>query len=161
LTSVSTQAIEEVFLNANKGKLENFDVPYISREDLLRAKKEAGRAKDIADVEELEKIRKIYIMEQIKLKDFSTHLFWDVDPDDLDLNKNKKLIIHRVLDYGLITDWECLYNFYGIDEIAKTAVNIRDLDKKSASFISLLSNAPLDKFACYTTKHLTQKHWNF
>ena len=57
LTSVSTQPTEEVFQNATKGKLEEFKLLYISKEDLIRAKKEAGRAKDIADVEELEKIK--------------------------------------------------------------------------------------------------------
>ena len=56
LTSVSTQPTEEVFNHAQKGKLEGFDVLYISKEDLIRAKKEAGRAKDLADIEELAKI---------------------------------------------------------------------------------------------------------
>jgi len=56
LTSVSTQPTKEVFQHAIQGKLENFDILYISKEDLIRAKKEAGRAKDLADVEELEKI---------------------------------------------------------------------------------------------------------
>jgi len=56
LTSVSTQPTEEVFKHAQKGKLEDFDVLYIAKEDLIRAKKEAGRAKDLADIEELAKI---------------------------------------------------------------------------------------------------------
>jgi hypothetical protein len=101
------------------------------------------------------------IMKPIKLNNFSPHLFWDVNPDSLDLEKNKKYIIHRVLDYGLLSDWRLLYSYYGIEEISRNAVKIRDLDKKSASFISTLSNISLDKFACYTTKQLTQKHWNF
>lgn len=56
LTSVSSQSTEEVFRHATRGKLEDFDVLYISKRDLIRAKKEAGRKKDIADLEELEKI---------------------------------------------------------------------------------------------------------
>ena len=100
-------------------------------------------------------------MKQIKLSDFSPHLFWDISLDSLDLEKNKKHIIHRVLDYGLLTDWRLLYRYYGIEEISRNAVKIRDLDKKSASLISILSNISLDKFACYTTRQLTQKHWNF
>ena len=56
LTSASSQPTEEIFKNAVKGKLENFEVLYISKGDLIQAKKAAGRAKDIADVEELEKI---------------------------------------------------------------------------------------------------------
>ena len=95
------------------------------------------------------------------LGDLSKHLFWDVNPDKLDFERNKKFIIHRVLDYGLINDWEIIYNRFGIDEIARNAVTIRDLDRKSASFIAVLSKTPLEQFACYTTGQLTQKHWNF
>ena len=97
----------------------------------------------------------------INLNDLSKHLFWDINIDDVNQAENKKMIIHRVLDYGLINDWTILYKCYGIDEIAKNALEIRDLDKESAAFISVLSKIPLEKFACYTTTQLTQKHWNF
>ena len=70
------------------------------------------------------------------LYNLSQHLFWDADISNLDFEKSKKLIIQRVLDYGLINDWQIIYKEYGIQEIAKTAVSLRDLDIKSASFIS-------------------------
>ena len=57
LTSVGTSLqTEKVFDNAVKGKLEHFDVLYISKADLIAAKRAAGRTKDLADVEELLKI---------------------------------------------------------------------------------------------------------
>ncbi|MBN1865173.1 MAG: hypothetical protein JW808_09760 [Victivallales bacterium] len=56
LTSVSSQPTKDVLKHAVTGKLAQFDVLYISREDLIRAKKEAGRPKDIADIYELDKI---------------------------------------------------------------------------------------------------------
>ena len=56
LTSASSQPTKEIFQNAVNGKLENFEVLYISKDDLIQAKKNAGRTKDLADVEELEKI---------------------------------------------------------------------------------------------------------
>ena len=89
----------------------------------------------------------------------SKHLFWDVDPNKLDVERNKKLVIRRVLDYGTMSDWELIYNRYGIDEIARIAQSIKDLDFKSASFVSLLSGIPKEKFSCYITKQLTQRHW--
>ena len=94
----------------------------------------------------------------MKLEDLSRHLFWDVNIHELDLQKNRKLIIHRVLDYGVMDDWYIIQNYYGIKEIAAVALTIRDLDKKSASFIALLSNIPKEKFLCYQS---TQIHWNF
>ena len=54
LTSVgSFIQTEKVFENAVHGKLEQFDVLYISKADLITAKRAAGRTKDLADVEEL------------------------------------------------------------------------------------------------------------
>ncbi|MCK4981498.1 MAG: hypothetical protein KAS17_01175, partial [Victivallaceae bacterium] len=60
-----------------------------------------------------------------------------------------------------INDWEIIQNYYGINEISKIASKIRDLDKKSASFIALISKIPKENFLCYITKQSTKKHWNF
>ncbi len=92
---------------------------------------------------------------------FSHHLFWDIDKNKLDFEKNKKFIIKRVLDYGLINDWQIIYNHYGISKIAKITTTIRDLDKKSILFIATLSKIPKENFLCYTTKQSTPKHWDF
>ena len=99
--------------------------------------------------------------EAINFKNLSKHLFWDINAHNLDPQKNKKQIIQRVLDYGLISDWQIIYNYYGINKITKTALTIRDLDKKSASFISLLSKIPKEKFLCYTIQQSIPRHWNF
>ncbi len=100
-------------------------------------------------------------MKNLKLNKLSKHLFWDVDITKLHIIKNKKLIIQRVLDYGLLKDWQIIYNYYQINEIAQTAIRLKDLDKKSISFISLLSKIPKEQFLCYTTKQLIPKHWDF
>lgn len=97
--------------------------------------------------------------QKIDINNFSKHLFWDINRSNLDFEKNKKTIITNVLDYGLINDWNIIYNYYGIDEIAKIAMNARDLDEKSVAFVSLLSKIPKEKFLCYTTKQLNRRHW--
>ena len=99
--------------------------------------------------------------QKININDFSKHLFWDVNRNNLDLEKSKKTIITNVLDYGLIDDWNIIYNYYGIDEIVKAVINIKYLDKKSITFISLLSKIPKEEFLCYTTKQSNPKHWEF
>ncbi|MCF6365361.1 MAG: hypothetical protein L3J35_04080 [Bacteroidales bacterium] len=97
----------------------------------------------------------------IKIESFSEHLFWDVDRNKLDFEKNKQFIVERTLDYGLINDWNIIYNYYGIKNIAKISTKLRNLDKKSISFISILSKIPKEDFLCYTMKQLTPKHWDF
>ncbi len=97
----------------------------------------------------------------IQLKTLSPHLFWDVDKNLLDFETDKKLIIQRVLQYGLLNDWNIIFTYYGISEIANTAKTLKDLDRKSISFISLLSNLPKEEFLCYTIKQSTLPPWNF
>ncbi len=97
----------------------------------------------------------------MQIKDLSNHLFWDVDIHKIDFDKNKKLIIQRTLDYGLLSDWKIIFDYYGIKEIAKTAISLKDLDKKSASLISLLSGIPIETFLCCITKQSIPKHWGF
>lgn len=97
----------------------------------------------------------------IDISKLSEHLFWDVDKDILDAQKNKRLIIQRVLDYGLMQDWYMIKDHYGVDEIAQTATTLKELDPRSLSFISQISKIPLENFLCYTTIQSQPKHWNF
>ncbi len=95
------------------------------------------------------------------IRKLSQHLFWDVDRDAVFFDKHRKLIIQRVLDYGLWNDWKIILNYYGLNQIAETAVTIRELDPRSVSLISVLTDIPKEKFLCYTMKQSTPKHWDF
>ena len=46
---------------------------------------------------------------------FSTYLFWDVNKDDLDMEKHSQYIIKRVLEYGMLQDWNIVKQYYGQD----------------------------------------------
>ncbi|RLD26057.1 MAG: hypothetical protein DRI54_03595 [Bacteroidetes bacterium] len=91
----------------------------------------------------------------------SNHLFWDVDVSTIDTKTHSKYIIKKVLQYGFYEDWKSLRKFYGLDIIVRTAVNIKDLDRRTASFLSLIANVPKVDFLCYTSKQSMPKHWNF
>ena len=97
----------------------------------------------------------------IKISDFSKHLFWDVDVNTLDFSDHKKYIVNRVMQYGFYKDWQNILQIYGLDSITDTARKIRDLDMKSMEFLSLLSNVPREDFVCYTLTQSNPKHWNF
>lgn len=92
---------------------------------------------------------------------FSQHLFWDVDVNTLDFAENQRFIITRVLQFGFLSDWKNLLKTYGLEKIAETAMKIKDIDKKTASFIALISDTPKENFTCYTTTQSSQQHWNF
>ena len=95
------------------------------------------------------------------INSLSKHLFWDVNRDTLNLDKNKAYIIKQVLEYGLIDDWKLIYRYYGISRIAKEAKYFRELDKKALSFISFVSKTPIEKFRCYNYQQSIPQHWNF
>ncbi len=91
----------------------------------------------------------------------SKHIFWDIKTDALDFDKHKSYVISRVLEYGGINDWKQIQGYYGINEIAKVAMGLRNLDKKALAFIILLSNTPKENYRCYTTKQSMPQHCNF
>lgn len=91
----------------------------------------------------------------------SPHLFWDVQANQLDREHNKAFIIKRVLEYGLWNDWLLIKEKYGLQTIGMEAQRFRELDPKALAFISHLTEVPKEKFRCYTTRQLTNPHWNF
>ncbi len=54
LTSMSSQPTAEVLQNSQSARLSDLPVLIVARDDLLRAKRESARPKDLADLAELE-----------------------------------------------------------------------------------------------------------
>jgi len=95
------------------------------------------------------------------IPDLSKHLFWDTDPNTVNPDQHSKYIISKVLQYGNYSDWKTLVDYYGLDHIIKTAQTIRDLDRRTASFLSVLGDVPKTNFPCYSTTPSSLGHWLF
>ena len=54
---------------------------------------------------------------------FSAHLFWDVRKEDVDFDEHAQYIIKRVLEYGLLEDWNLIRQYYGLSKIVEVAKN--------------------------------------
>ena len=98
---------------------------------------------------------------KISADQFSSHLFWDINRSKLNFEMNKDYVIHQVLEYGLLNDWNLVKNHYGMKTIVEIALNARELDLVTLSFISAISNIPKEKFKCYTYQQSIPPHWNF
>lgn len=61
-------------------------------------------------------------------------LFWDIDLDSLDPERNKRFIIERVLGRGDVDDVRWVRARYGDDALKETVLASKTLDKKSLSF---------------------------
>lgn len=92
---------------------------------------------------------------------FSPHLFWDVDASTLTWKTNLNFIVQRVLEYGLLSDWQILVGEIGIEKVGMAAASLRDLDDRAMWFIAALTNLPVEKFRCFTSKQSSPPHWNF
>lgn len=95
------------------------------------------------------------------IKMFSDHLFWDVRREDLDLDKHAEYVIKRVLEYGLLSDWNLLRAYYGLSKIVEVAIGLRDLEPRALAYISAISKTPKEQFRCYTWQQSNPQHWNF
>lgn len=85
------------------------------------------------------------------MKVFSdVHLFWDSDPDLIDLQKHKQAIIERVLERGSWQSIKELIHYYGRPEIIEAAKKARWFSLKTMHFISGYFNIPLNELRCYT-----------
>ncbi len=83
---------------------------------------------------------------------FSSHLFWDIDRNNADMDTCPSQIIQRVLEYGTtMEDWRLLVGYYGLDRIVEVCRTLRTLDPKALSFICCISNTDKTRFRCYHT----------
>ena len=92
---------------------------------------------------------------------FSPHLFWDVPKEKVDLKKHPQFIIKRVLEYGLMSDWLFIKDYYGLEKIAEIAKNFRELEPRALSYLSAISKIPREEFKCYNYQRLNRKRDTF
>lgn len=92
---------------------------------------------------------------------FSQNLFWDVDENDLDMDRHSEFIVGRVLDYGFIDDWRLIREYYGLAGLAEIAKNIRSLMPKSLAFIATVTDTKISDYRCYKSAQSNPPHWNF
>ena len=97
---------------------------------------------------------------KVVVKDFSRRIFWDTHPESIDSDAHAEFIIERVMKYGRLSDWGLLKRLYGLDGIAKYAINIRSLDDFSLAFLSNILHIPEHKFRCYIDKQSHPNFWN-
>ncbi len=76
------------------------------------------------------------------LERLSDYLFWDVDRSSVDADSNAAYIIQRVLEYGQLSDWGLIRDYYGLNEIVSKAIAFRALEPRAVSFLCCLADIP-------------------
>ncbi len=76
---------------------------------------------------------------------FHQSLFWDVDPEKLDWERNKQFIMERVFTRGVTQDVRRVFATYSDEEIKAAVLKSRTFDKKTANYFSVKYKIPLSE----------------
>jgi len=88
-------------------------------------------------------------------------LFWEYDIEQLDLDKDYKIIIPRVAMSGKLDDIRFLIHYYTAKQLKETLLQTRYLDKYTLSLFSLLLDVPKEDFRCYKHAQSSPLSLNF
>ncbi len=69
-----------------------------------------------------------------KLPQFIHKLFWDIDPESLNLKKDYFIIIERLLNYADDQSLKWLLDFYDKEKVKEVVKNSRKLTPKTANY---------------------------
>jgi len=69
---------------------------------------------------------------------FRQALFWDTNPDKIDLKKNAQYIIERILDFGHDNEVKWLYHYYDKSLLKSVVVKSRSLMPETKNLWTLL-----------------------
>ena len=89
-------------------------------------------------------------------------LLWDVDWNNFDLQKNKKMVVQRVIEYGLPEDYNTIFQLYGgvsgVRKIIKEISHFRY--PQDISFVCMAFNLKKENLKWYKRQQLREKHMN-
>ncbi len=71
---------------------------------------------------------------------FRPALFWDTDPNKLDIQKHAKYIIERIMDFGNDDEVRWMKKQYPKATLAKVCQSSKQLHQSSKSLWTLLTN---------------------
>lgn len=93
-------------------------------------------------------------------ENLSPYLFWDIDKDYFDAEKNSAQLIKRVLEYGELDDWRTIRNYYGLERIANDCKTLRTLRPEALSFICVVTDTKKEDYRCYNFRQSFPTLWN-
>ncbi len=100
-------------------------------------------------------------MGQVSAAEFSQHLFWDVDLESVDLEKNRKWLVKRVLEKGELQDWKRLKQVYDREELREAVMTMRSLERRALSFACAVLEIDQTETRCFMNQSSQATHWSY
>jgi hypothetical protein len=101
------------------------------------------------------------MMNSANKPNISKRVFWDVDFESLDYDKDRLFIIDKVMNYGLWDDFVAVMRYYGKDVVKREIVKSPYLKKDVFNFLCFYLNLKPSDFECYTNRQSQEPHWNY
>ena len=99
---------------------------------------------------------------EVQQKDLTIpkRLLWDMDLENFDLQKNRKIVVQRVIEDGLPDDYSLIFSLYGgiqgVREILKQIHHFRY--PHDVSFICIAFDLKKEELECYKRQQLRAQH---
>ena len=86
-------------------------------------------------------------------------LFWDVNPDNIDLDKHAPYVIERVVECGGLDDWKKVRKHYGDERMKRAVTHLRSLSPRSVAFCCVAFDLKKEDFRCCTSRPFPPAPW--
>ncbi len=83
---------------------------------------------------------------------FDKRIFWDVNFENLDIDKRASFVIERVFERGDVEDIRKCRRYYGDDKVMEVLLAAKYLPEHRLYLASAVINKPIQLFRCYTLK---------
>ncbi len=90
----------------------------------------------------------------------SKALFWDVDPQTIDIQKHAAYIIERVVSRGTWEEFKIILEFYRKPKVKRVVKKLRYMNDRDIHFCSVYFNVPIVEFRSYKMKQLKISCWD-
>jgi len=87
-------------------------------------------------------------------------IFWEIDPQKLDLDINKAIVIERILSFGNMEELKFLMSYYSTKTLLEVIKKTGYLDPKTFEFVISFFHIKKEEMKCFSRKQLVPKHWN-
>jgi len=81
-------------------------------------------------------------------------IFWDVNFDEIDYDKNARFVIERVFERGDVEDIRQARRYYGDEKIAEILLTAKYLPERRLHLAAAVIDKPITEFRCYTLRQL-------
>ena len=89
-------------------------------------------------------------------------LLWDMDLENFDVRKNKKLVVQRVIEDGLPEDYHTIFSLYGgiqgVRDIIRQIHHFRY--PQDISFVCIAFDLKKEELECYKRQQLRNQRLN-